>query len=199
VVLRKGITDPQQIKKMAVSPGLLTYSAVRYLQSKGIDPSGVTLVKAGPPDFPTLLNKSEVDAYVVFEPWATKGVEAGGRITETIGDFGVRYVQWIDADQKWLDQNTALAAKIVKVLADACEIVTTQPQRAAEATEKEVKIPAEQTVKVLPEITYAVRDISDDDVANSRKLLEFYQQEKLVAAAPDLDRALLKGWYTKNA
>jgi len=199
VVLRKGITDPQQIKKMAVSPGLLTYSAVRYLQSKGIDPSGVTLVKAGPPDFPTLLNKSEVDAYVVFDPWATKGVEQGGRITETIGDFGVRYVQWIDADQKWLDQNTALAAKIVKVLAEACEIVTTQPQRAAEATEKEVKIPAGQTVKVLPEITYAVRDISADDVANSRKLLEFYQQEKLVAATPDLDQALLKGWYTANS
>ena len=199
VVLRKGITDPRQIKKMATAPGLITLSTVRYLESKGIDRASVAFVNAGPPDFPTLLGKGDVDGYVIFDPWATKGVEAGGRITETIGDFGVKYVQWIDADQKWLDANAGLAAKIVKVLAEACEIVTSQPQRAADATEKEVKIAADQTMKVLPEITYAVRDLTDADVANSRQIVEFYQQEKLIDSSPDLDKALLVGWYTKSA
>lgn len=199
VVLRNGITDPRQIKKMAVAPGLLTYSAVRYLQSKGIDPASVTFVKAGPPDFPTLLGKGDVDGFVVYNPWATRTVEAGGHITETIGDFGVKYIQWIDADQNWLAANAALAAKIVKVLAEACAILTAQPQRAADATEKEVKIPADQTVKVLPEITFAVRDLTDEDLAGSRKLVEFYQQEKLIESSPNLEQALLKGWYTTNS
>lgn len=199
VVLGKNITDPKQIKKMAVAPGLITMSTVRYLESKGIARSAVTFVKAGPPDFPTLLGKGDVDDYVIFDPWVTKGVEAGGHITETIGDFGVKYVQWIDADQKWLDQNAALAGKIVKVIADACQIVTSEPQRAADATEKEVKIPAAQTRKVLPEITYAVRDLSADDIANSQKIVQFYQDEKLISAAPDLGRSLLTGWYSKNS
>jgi len=198
VVLGKNITDPKQIKKMAVAPGLITMSTVRYLESKGIDRSSVKFVTAGPPDFPTLLGKGDVDGYIIFDPWVTKGVEAGGHITETIGDFGVKYVQWIDADQKWLDANSALAGKIVKVLADACQIVTTEPQRAADATEKEVKIPAAQTIKVLPEITYAVRDLTDEDLANSQQIVAFYQQEKLIETAPDLNTALLKGWYTKN-
>jgi len=199
VVLRKGITDPHQIKKMATAPGLITMSTVRYLESKGIDRSSVKFVNAGPPEFPTLLGKGDVDGFVIFDPWATRGVEAGGRITETIGDFGVKYIQWIDADQKWLAANQELAAKIVKVVAEACDIVTSQPQRAADATEKEVKIPAAQTVKVLPEITFAVRDLTDTDVANSQKISEFYLQEKLIEAAPNLDQALLKGWYTTNA
>lgn len=198
VVLGKNITDPKQIKKMAVAPGLITMSAVRYLASKGIDRNAVTFVKAGPPEFPTLLGKGEVDGYVIFDPWVTKGVEAGGHITETIGDFGVKYVQWIDADQKWLDANTDLAAKIVKVIAEACQIVTSDPQRAADATEKEVKIPAAQTVKVLPEITFAVRDITDADVTNSQQIVDFYTQEKLIEKSPDLNQALLKGWFTKN-
>ena len=198
VVLRKGITDPSQIKRMATAPGLVTMSTVRYLESKKIDRKSVTFVNAGPPDFPTLLSKGDVDGYIIFDPWVTKGVEAGGHITETIGDFGVKYVQWIDADQKWLAANTALAAKIVKVLAAACQIVTTDPQAAADATEKEVKIPADQTVKVLPEITFAVRDLTADDVANSRKIVDFYQQEKLIDSAPAVDQTLLTGWYTKN-
>lgn len=198
VVLGKNIADPKQIKKMAVAPGLITMSTVRYLESKGIDRSSVKFVTAGPPDFPTLLGKGDVDGYIIFDPWVTKGVEAGGHVTETIGDFGVKYVQWIDADQKWLDANSALAGKIVKVLADACQLVTTEPQRAADATEKEVKIPADQTLKVLPEITYAVRDITDADLANSQQIVDFYQQEKLIETAPDLNTALLKGWYTKH-
>jgi NitT/TauT family transport system substrate-binding protein len=199
VVLRRGINDPSQIKKMATAPGLITMSTVRYLESKGIDRKSVAFVNAGPPDFPTLLSKGDVDGYIIFDPWVTKGVEAGGHITETIGDFGVKYIQWIDADQKWLDANAAVAAKIVKVLAEACQIVTTDPQRAADATEKEVKIPADQTAKVLPEITFAVRDITDEDVASSRKIVEFYQQEKLIDSAPAVDQTLLKGWYTKNS
>lgn len=198
VVLRKGVTDPRQIKKMAVAPGLVTYSTVRYLESKGIARSAVKFVTAGPPDFPTLLGKGDVDGYILFDPWVTRGVEKGGHVTETIGDFGVKYVQWIDADQKWLTANTTTAAKIVKVLAEASEIVTKQPQRAAEATEKEVKIPAAQTAKVLPEITFAIRDITATDVANSQKIVEFYQSEKLLDTAPDLNKALLTGWYTKN-
>jgi NitT/TauT family transport system substrate-binding protein len=199
VVLRKGITDPHQIKKMAVAPGLLTLSVVRYLESKSIDPASVQMVKAGPPDFPTLLTKGDVDGFVAYDPWVTKAVEQGGRATESIGDFGLKYVQWIDADQKWLDANPALAAKVVKVIAAACQIVTAQPQVAADATEKEVKIPAAQTVKVLPEITFAVRDLTDADVSGSRQIVAFYRQQKLIDAAPDVDQALLKGWYTKNA
>jgi len=172
---------------------------VRYLQSRGFDRKSVTFVNAGPPDFPTLLGKGDVDAYIIFDPWVTKGVEAGGTSPRRSANFGVKYVQWIDADQKWLAANTALAAKIVKVLAAACEIVTTDPQRAAAATEKEVKIPADQTVKVLPEITFAVRDLTADDVANSGKIVDFYQQEKLIESAPAIDQTLLTGWYTKNS
>ncbi|WP_157910614.1 ABC transporter substrate-binding protein [Pseudofrankia sp. BMG5.36] len=199
VVLGKGITDPHQIKKMAVAPGLLTLSTVRYLESKGIDRASVQFVKAGPPDFPTLLSKGEVDGYVAFDPWVTRGVEAGGHVTETIGDFGVKYVQWIVADRTWLDAHTDLATKIIKVIGEASEIVTTQPQRAADATEKEVKIPADQTVKVLPEITFAVRDFTNEDLVSSREIVTFFQQEKLMDSSPDIDRAILKGWFTKNS
>ncbi|GAA0514970.1 aliphatic sulfonate ABC transporter substrate-binding protein [Paractinoplanes deccanensis] len=199
VVWRKGITDVSQIKKMATAPGLMTLAAARYLQSKNIDRASVKFVNASAPDFPALLGNGDVDAYVVFEPWISKGVEQGGTIKESIGDYGMKYVQWIDADQKWLAANSAVAGKIVKVIAEACDIVAKDPQRAADATQKAVKIPAEQTLQNIGQIDFAVRDITGTDVSSAKSTGDFFVQEKLISAAPDLDQQLLKNWYSQNA
>ncbi len=199
VVLRKGITDAKQIKAMAVAPGLVTLAAARYLESEHIDRASVKFVKASAPDFPALLSKGDVDAYVVYEPWITRGVEKGGTIKESIGDYGMKYVQWIEADQKWLANNAAVAGKVVKVIAEASDIVAKDPQKAADATEKEIKIPAAETLKTVGLISFGVHDITDADVTSAKSISDFFVQEKLITTAPDLDQQLLKNWYTQNA
>ncbi|WP_160165851.1 ABC transporter substrate-binding protein [Actinoplanes sp. OR16] len=199
VVLGKGITDASQIKTMAVAPGLVTLAAARYLESKKIDRASVKFVTASAPDFPALLGKGDVDAYVVYEPWISRGVEQGGTVHESIGDYGMKYVQWIDADQKWLAGNTELAGKVVKVIAEAADIAAKEPQRAADATQKEIKIAAEETLKSIGQITFGVRDLTDADVTGAKSTADFFLQEKLIATAPNLDEQLLKNWYSQNA
>ncbi|TLS48033.1 ABC transporter substrate-binding protein [Streptomyces montanus] len=199
VVLRDGIKSPKQIRTMASIGGLGLYSTHRYLQHNGIDPKSVKILQSSPPEIPGMLEQGSIDAYVLFEPWAARGDAAGGHIAGTIGDFGVKYVQWLLADQSWLKDNEEIAGKIFKVVAAADKLVTDDPAAAAKATKQQVKLPEEQTEKVLPEITFTARGIDDADVAESKKIVDFYLVQKLVKKSPELGTTLLKGWYEQNA
>ncbi|MGW2289824.1 ABC transporter substrate-binding protein [Streptomyces phaeochromogenes] len=198
VVLRDGITSPKQIKTMASIAGLGLYATHSYLRHNGIDPKSVKILQSSPPEIPGLLEQGSIDAYVLFEPWAARGDAAGGHIAGRIGDFGVKYVQWLIADQKWLKGNEEVAGKIFKVVADADKLVTDDPDAAAKASSQQVKLPVADTKKVLPEITFAARGIDDADVTESRKIVDFLLAQKLIKKSPDLDTALLKGWYEQH-
>jgi NitT/TauT family transport system substrate-binding protein len=198
VVLRDGVKSPKQIKTMASIAGLGLYATHSYLRHNGIDPKSVKILQSSPPEIPGLLEQGSIDAYVLFEPWAARGDAAGGHIAGRIGDFGVKYVQWLIADQKWLKGNEEVAGKIFKVVAAADKLVTDDPDAAAKASNQQVKLPVADTKKVLPEITFAARGINDADVTESRKIVDFLLAQKLIKKSPDLDTALLKGWYEQH-
>ncbi|NGO06668.1 ABC transporter substrate-binding protein [Streptomyces sp. HC44] len=199
VVLRDGITSPKQIKTMASIGGLGLYATHQYLRHNGIDPKSVKIPQSSPPEIPGMLKQGSIDAYILFEPWAAKGDADGGHIAGRIGDFGVRYVQWLLTDQKWLKDNEEVAGKVFKVVAAADKLVADDPAAAAKASNQQVKLPAAETTKVLPEITFAARGINDTDVTESKKIVDFLLDQNLIKKSPDLGTSLLKGWYEQHA
>ncbi|MFC4501125.1 MULTISPECIES: ABC transporter substrate-binding protein [Streptomyces] len=199
VVLRDGITSPQKIRTMASIGGLGLYATHQYLRKNGIDPKSVKILQSSAPEIPSLLERGSIDAYVLYEPWAARGAAAGGHIAGRSGDFGVTYVQWLLAEDSWLKDNEEVAGKVFKVVAAADKLVGSDPEAAAEASQKQVKLPVDQTVKVLPEITFTARGIAAPDVIASRKIVDFLLAQKLVKKSPDLDSSLLKGWYEQHA
>ncbi|WP_217548168.1 ABC transporter substrate-binding protein [Streptomyces sp. GbtcB6] len=199
VVLRDGITSPKKIRTMASIGGLGLYATHQYLLHNGIDPKSVKILQSSAPEMPGMLERGSIDGYVLYEPWAAKGAASGGHITARIGDFGVRYVQWLLADQNWLKDNEDTAGKVFKAVAQADRLVTSDPEAAAEASNKQVKLPVADTEKVLPEITFSARGIDSGDVTSAQKIVDFLLGQKLVKKSPDLDTALLKGWYDQHA
>ncbi|MFF7467712.1 ABC transporter substrate-binding protein [Streptomyces sp. NPDC008092] len=199
VVLRDGITKPGQIRTMASIGGLGLYATHQYLLHNGIDPNSVKILQSSAPEMPGMLERGSIDGYVLYEPWAAKGAASGGHVTARIGDFGVRYVQWLLADQSWLKDNEDTAGKVFKAVAQADELVTSDPAAAAEATNKQVKLPVADTEKVLPEITFSARGLDGADVTSSQKIVDFLLDQKLVKKSPDLGTTLLKGWYDQYA
>ncbi|MGW6907458.1 ABC transporter substrate-binding protein [Streptomyces sp. NPDC054940] len=199
VVLRKGVTSPKKIRTMASIGGLGLYATHEYLRHNGIDPKSVKILQSSAPEMPGMLERGSIDGYVLFDPWAAKGVAGGGHIVGTIGDFGVRYAQWLLTDQKWLKDNEEVAGKVFKAVAEADRLVTDDPAAAAKASNQQVKLPVAQTEKVLSEITFSARGINDGDFAESKKIVDFLLAQKLIAKSPDLRTALLKGWYEQHA
>ncbi|MDX6741070.1 ABC transporter substrate-binding protein [Actinocorallia sp. A-T 12471] len=198
VVLRDGITDPKQIKSMAVVDGSPLMGTVRYLESQGVDRSAVKFVKSSAPEIPALLKRGDVDGFVLYEPWPSRAVADGAHVVAVTGDFGMWFHQWVVADDKWLAANPDTAADVVAAIAEADELIGADPQRAAEATQKAIKLPVEQSLSQFKEIDYVTRGFTDEDLASYKTTVEFFTAEKLWSGTPDLAQVVLKDWYGEH-
>ncbi|MGP4012781.1 ABC transporter substrate-binding protein [Streptomyces sp. 4N124] len=198
VVLGSKVGDPSEIKKMAIVPGLSELAATRFLESKGIDKKSIEFITADPPEIPALLQKGDVDAYVLWEPWPTKGAELGGKILETTGAYGLSYAQWLIADNKWLSGNESTAAKVAQALQEAAKETEADPDAAASATQKATKIPTAQTVEAIKEIDFGVRDTTSQDLTTYAATAKFFVDTGKVKSQPDVAQAVLRGWFTQQ-
>jgi ABC-type nitrate/sulfonate/bicarbonate transport system substrate-binding protein len=199
VVTGSKIADPSQIKTVAMVPGLSELAMTRFLESKKIDLKSVKVVTADPPEIPALVQKGEVDAYVLWEPWPAKGVELGGKIIGSTGDYGLKYQHWLITGQQWLSGNKATAVKVAQALEEASVLVESDPDAAAEATQKAAKVPAAQTVTAIKEIDFKVRDITAADVQGYTATAAWFVSTGKVKSKPDLNANVLQGWLAANA
>ncbi len=197
-VAKAGISDPKQAKKLGIVPGSVSEFATELMLTKyGIDPKSVELIKAGPPEFPALLARGDVDGYFLWEPWPTNGVKQGGKVLLTSGDVGYSYNMWLSANGGWLAAHTPEAKNIFAALAEACEIVRKDPAKGAAAVQAEAKIPAATALETLKEVQCTVRDFTDADFATYDKIADFLAKRKITPGKVDLAKVIQRGFYTK--
>jgi len=193
---KPGLTDPKQAKKLGIVPGSVSeFSTEQMLATLKIDPKSVELVKAGPPEFPALLARGDVDGYFLWEPWPTNGVKQGGKVLLTSGDVGYVYNMWLSASGPWLAAHQDDAKKIVAALAEACDIVRADPEKGAVAVNAEAKIPVAIARETLKEVQCTVRDFTPADMATYDKIADFLAAKKITPGKVDLSKVIQKGFY----
>lgn len=199
VVWGPKVKDPSDIKKLAILPGLMKLATVRYLESKGIDADKVTLSTATPPDIPVMLKRGDVDATVIYEPWATRSAEeSGGKIVGSIGDFGVSYSQWLITDEEWLKGHKDEAAKVAAALDDANKFIREHPEEAQKIVQKAVKIPTDQTAQIMKDLVFETRDLDESTVKRATDTAQFFVDDGAMKAVPDLKQQILTNWWSQQ-
>jgi len=197
LLVKPSITDPKQLKKIGIVPGSVSEYATEGLLTKyGIDPKSVELVKLGPPEAPALLARGDIDGYFLWEPWPTNGVKQGGKILLNSGDVGFVDNMWLSAEGKWLASHQTEAKAILAALAEACEIVRANPNDAAAAVQKEVKIPAATALEILKDRECVVRDFTAEDMASYDKIADFLVSHKITPVKLDVGKVVQKGFYS---
>ena len=195
-VAKPGVTDPKQAKKLGIVPGSVSeFSTEQMLIKYGIDPKSVELIKAGPPEFPALLARGDVDGYFLWEPWPTNGVKQGGKVLLTSGDVGYTYNMWLSANGEWLKTHQTEAKAIFAALAEACAIGRADPAKGAAAVQAEAKIPAATALETLKDVQCTVRDFTADDMATYDKIADFLAGKKITPGKVDLSKIIQKGFY----
>lgn len=195
VVWGPKVKAASDIKKIATLPGIMTLATVRYLESQNIDPKSIDQVSATPPDVPVLLKRGDVDATVIYEPWATRAAsEAGGKIVANIGDFGVSYSQWLIASGKWLQGHEKDAAKVVAAFGEANKFMRENPDKTAQIVENAIKTPQAQTKQITKDLVLESRDIDAQMLATEKKTAQFFVANNTLKAMPDLDKQVLLNW-----
>jgi NitT/TauT family transport system substrate-binding protein len=193
---RPQISEVKQIRKYGVVPGTVSdFSTAKLLSKYGIAPSSVELVKSGPPEFPALLSRGDVDAYFLWEPWPTKGVELGGKVLMTSGEVGYAYNMWVVTTAAWLDGHKAEARALIGALSQACKTVVADPAKAAAANQAVAKIPQQTTLDLLKEIDCKVRDFTPADLVTYKEIADFLVERKVTPTLADVDTLIQVGFY----
>ncbi len=198
LVVRDGIDEITDIQSLGIVPGSVNeYATAKLLATHNMDPEAIEYVRAGPPEFPALLARGDVDGYVMWEPWPTNGAKAGGKILAYSGDFGYTYNLLLAAYGPWFDENEETARQIVKALAQACDQIRATPDLAGEATQRSAKIPAAQSNELLKDVECRVRDFTEQDLTNYRDIAEFLAERKITQSVADVGAVMETGFYTQ--
>lgn len=198
VVARPGITKATQIKKMGVVQGLSDYMAQKYFEANNVPLKSVKFVESDPSSLPALTKKGTVDAYLLWEPWPSKGVKLGLKELTDTGSYGYSYVHWAVADKSWLDGHEKEATKIAKVLTKAAKITAKDPGRAAEAVEAQAKIKKSDAEQAIKLVDWKVRGFTPKDMKSYQEQIKYFVDKGTMKKAIDIKPNILTDWYDKH-
>ncbi|GIJ30179.1 hypothetical protein Vqi01_53410 [Micromonospora qiuiae] len=194
LVARSGITDVVGIKKYGVVPGTVNeYATNKVLDSQGISRDSVEFVNASPAEMPALLQRGDVDGYIMWEPWPSRGVANGGKVLLTSGDIGYVYNLVIGVDGAWYEANKETAKKVVDTIGQACEQLTADPAKAGTVTETAIKVPAAEAQTLLEGVQCQVRDFTDEDIQRYGEIAQFQEDSKIVNQKADAAAVMIRG------
>jgi NitT/TauT family transport system substrate-binding protein len=164
-----------------------------------------TVVNVEAPEMVAALERGNIDAYAVWEPWVTRGLAAVKntkvlRTQEGILEQGV----FIYMNQGWIKKNPAQAEGFVRALVEATEIINKDRPRAARDVSAFLKsLDPPMVEQLMTKLTYDM-ELSNDSIS-MLKLAEsqLKQQGKLAKPvdyssliAPDLLRKVAPGKVT---
>jgi len=97
-----------------------------------LNPADYTVVNVEAPEMVAALERGNIDAYAVWEPWVTRGLAAIKntkvlRTQEGILEQGV----YIYMNRGWIQKNPAPAEAFIRALADATDLINQDRKRAA--------------------------------------------------------------------
>ncbi|TDB96810.1 ABC transporter substrate-binding protein [Micromonospora fluostatini] len=194
LVARSGITDVAGIKKYGVVPGTVNeYATNKVLDSRNISRDSVEFVNASPAEMPALLQRGDVDGYIMWEPWPSRGVGNGGKILLTSGEIGYVYNLVIGVDGAWYEANQETAKKVVATIGQACEQLTADPAKAGTVTEAAIKVPAAEAQTLLEGVQCQVRDFTDEDIQRYDEIAQFQQDSGIVTQKADAATVMVRG------
>jgi NitT/TauT family transport system substrate-binding protein len=195
-VSRNEITDVKQVRKLGIVKGTVSeYSAAKMLETFKLPRDSVQFVASGAPEFPALLARGDIDAYFAWEPWPTIGIRAGGKLLMTSGQAGYAYTMWLTAAGPWAATHETEARQLLDVLAESDRQITADPAKAAADLQAQTKLPAADTLPLIRDLTFKMRDFTDADLASFDSIADFLVAQKVTPAKVDVRKYLGRGFY----
>lgn len=195
IVLRNGVDTPQQVRTMGIVPGLGQISTNKYLEANGVEVASIEEVTATPTDMPALLERGDIDGYVLWEPWPTAALDQGtGQVVATTGDYDWFYHHWAITTDSWLVGNEETARTVRDVLVEATRRVESDPPAAAAATVAATNGDEAQSLTAIDQIDFVVEDLTEKTIEDSQSVVDFYRKIGAMTNQPDLDASILVDW-----
>ncbi len=131
----KSLADLKGKKVGSVAGSSTDYLWVLVARKLNIPETGFQVVGMPPPELVPSLDRGDIDAFFVWEPWPSRAVEVSGKnkvhILANSGDVGYMLNFVIAANRKFVDANPDVATRVLAAIRDAIDYQHKNPAEAA--------------------------------------------------------------------
>ena len=184
-VVGRNIDSLEGLKGKKVGVALGTGAEIfwrRLLTARKLDFNDFKLVNVDAPEMLAALERGDIDAFAVWEPWPTRTLAAvkGSKVLATNANI-YNNINFIYMNRGWIEQNRATAEKFIKALCEANDIIEKDRPAAAKMVAKFLKMPVELATELMPKLEFDMQwtPRSLEAIRDSAHLLT--EQKKLKA------------------
>lgn len=182
-------------KKIGMTSGAGVLIAIRNMcEELGIDINKIQFVNLQASEQLSALEKGDIDAMAVWEPWVGKAQDIGGtllfsgttsNLPEKQGD-----VHWIDfymtvqATESFYNEHPEELKKFLVALKKATDYINANPEKAAEIVATEINIDPEDCLRIMNNNVYSM-EFNDQFISGTDTMANFMVDMKNISAVPD--------------
>jgi len=156
IVAKDGINQPEDLrgKKVGIAIGTsLEVSSRMMLKRNGMSFDDIEVVNVEPPEMLAAFLRDDIDAFIVWEPWLTKGkLGSDGHFIPGMEFFVVNVHLTMDRD--WVEANRDVAVRFLRAFKEAGELAQNDIDAAAPLVAKFLKLDLELTKNLMPKAEY---------------------------------------------
>ena len=159
-IVGRGIADVPALKGKRLGVARASGSEVFWLAAISalkLDPKDYKIVQVEAPEMVAALERGDIDAYSAWEPWLTRGAAAvkGARlVVDNDGIIEGRVFIYMNKD--WILKNHEPALAFMKSMIEATAVINTQPDQAAGAVAKFLKMDPALSKLLMSKLRYDV-------------------------------------------
>jgi len=184
-VVARNIDSLEALKGKKVGVAMGTGAEIfwrRLLAKRNLNPADYTMVNVEAPEMLAALERNDINAFAVWEPWPTRTLKAvsGAKVVATNANV-YNNINFIYMNRGWIEQNKATAEKFIKALCEANDIIEKDRPAAAKMVAKFLKMPVELATELMPKLEFDMQwtPRSLEAIRDSAQLLS--DQKKLKA------------------
>ena len=149
----KSLKDLEGKKVGTVGGSSTDYLWVMVAKKLNMPETAFDIVPMIPPELVPSLDRGDIKAYFVWEPWASRGVEVSGKdkvhIVANSGDVGYQLNFVVVANKKFVDSKPDTAVKVLAALRDAINFQNANPAEAAKIGAAKNKLSPEMASYII--------------------------------------------------
>jgi ABC-type nitrate/sulfonate/bicarbonate transport system substrate-binding protein len=168
-VLGRGIGSMEELKGKRVGVARGTGSETFWLSvvSKlNLDPADYTIVNVEAPEMVAALERGNIDAFAVWEPWPTRAMRAIPNTRILVNNESIQIVRnYVYMNRGWAEQNRPATERLMRALIQATGSIEADRDRAAQLVARFLRQDRGLVAELMTKVGYRM-DLTADSVAN---------------------------------
>jgi len=120
-----------------------------------LNPADYKMVEVDAPEMVAAIERGDIDAFAVWEPWPTRTVLSVKGTKILVGSKGlIKNRNFIYMNRGWIEKNKDTAIAFMKSLVEANDIINGEREKATAMVSKFLSMPAELTKELMPKLEF---------------------------------------------